>query len=147
MGESDSNDYDYSFRVIFAAVDKKTNHFPTDFDRIGDLKIQQLHYEFDPKEPDAGIIDEIQDLSFAKCDDGYIDSIHTDIHDLLVHTIGDEAICLGSGQELSFFGDLESFKRSSLKIELEACKAADCYTGRELTERVLDLSFFIIIST
>jgi hypothetical protein len=111
------------------------------------LKIQQWKYDFNPNTPDAGVIDELQDLSFSKCDSGYIEKIHTDVNDFLVHTIGEEAICLDDGQELSFFGNLESFQRSTLKVELEACKEEECYTGSELTERVLDLSFFIVIST
>jgi hypothetical protein len=54
---------------------------------------------------------------------------------------------LDDGQKLTFFGDLGSFKRSTLKVELEQCKGSECYTGSRLTERVLDLSFFIFMST
>jgi hypothetical protein len=93
------------------------------------LKIQQQKYDFNPNTPDAGVFDEVQDLTFSKCDSDYIEGIHTDVYDFLFHSVGDEAICMDDGQELNLYGNLESFKRSTLKVELEACKEEECYTG------------------
>ena len=43
------------------------------------MNVQQWRYEFDPDQPDAGVVDELTDLSYSKCDADYIESVHTDV--------------------------------------------------------------------
>lgn len=66
----------YEFNVMLTALDLTTGRFPTDFDKLGVVKMQQWTHSYRVQEGEDQPRDEFRDLRFNKCTERQKDAFH-----------------------------------------------------------------------
>ena len=77
--------------------DSKTGHFPSDIDKVGEVRVDMWDFHQDLKNKDKALTDSLVQLRTEKCSEDYLTSVHEDVHNVMFDTIGANAICLAEG--------------------------------------------------
>ena len=69
---SADNDYEYPFRLAIGVSDTKTGEYPTDLDRVGEIRIDIWDFHQDLQNTGKAITDSLEELRTHPCTPSYL---------------------------------------------------------------------------